>query len=106
MSISQDEVINWCGKLVEKIPDFPPLDQCLEAIPILESLADLPAGTRVLLRGDTDVVVKEDGTIEDDIRLRSLLETLECGLQRGWVLLVYGHRGRDPKLSLEPVWTV
>jgi phosphoglycerate kinase len=103
VTVSQDEVINWCSQLVEKTPDFPPMDQCLEAIPDLESLADLPAGTRVLLRGDTDVVVKEDDSIQDDIRLRSLLETLKFGLQRGWVQLVYGHRGRDPKLSLEPI---
>ncbi|MCH7988925.1 MAG: phosphoglycerate kinase [Planctomycetes bacterium] len=103
MTVSQDDVINWCSQLVEKTPDFPSMDRCLEAIPDLESLVDLPAGTRVLLRGDTDVVVKEDGSIEDDIRLRSLLETLDYGLQRGWVQLVYGHRGRDPKLSLEPI---
>ncbi|GIS61380.1 MAG: hypothetical protein CM1200mP2_36050 [Planctomycetaceae bacterium] len=31
------------------------------------------------------------------------METLSYGSQRGWVQLVYGHRGRDPELSLEPI---
>jgi len=79
------------------------MEKCLAGIPDWESLSDLPAGTRVLIRGDTDVVVRDDGSIEDDVRLRSLLGTLQFGLERGWVQLVYGHRGRDPRLSLEPV---
>ncbi len=100
MNVSQDEVIDWCSRLIEKSPDFPEMEKCLKAIPDLESLSELPAGTRVLIRGDTDVVVEDDGSIEDDVRLRSLLETLQFGLERGWVQLIYGHRGRDPRRAL------
>lgn len=79
------------------------METCLAAIPSLDTLADLPAGTRVLIRGDTDVVFDEQGNIEEDVRLQSLVQTLKFGLQRGWVIILYGHRGRDPQLSLKPV---
>ena len=103
MAISTSEVIDWCARLLDSSPDFPPLESCLESIPGLETLADLPAGTRVLVRGDVDVVVDENGRVTDDVRLRSLLPTLGTGCKRGWVQILYGHRGRDPKMSLEPV---
>jgi phosphoglycerate kinase len=93
----------WCAKLIEKSPDFPALEECLKKIPQLESLADLPAGTRVLVRGDTDVVFDDKGEPDDDSRLRALVDTLKLGVSKGWVQVLYGHRGRDPKLSLEPV---
>ena len=103
MTISIDDTIRWCSALIGSSDDIPPLETCLQAIPSLDSLGDLPAGSRVLVRGDTDVVVGDDGTIDNDVRLRSLVETLSYGSQRGWVQLVYGHRGRDPELSLEPI---
>ena len=93
----------WCAKLIEKSPNFPPLEECLKKIPEVDSLAPLPAGTRVLVRGDTDVVFDEKGEPDDDARLRALVETLNFGVARKWVQVLYGHRGRDPKLSLEPV---
>jgi phosphoglycerate kinase len=55
------------------------------------------------VRGDTDVVFDERGEPDDDSRLRALVDTLKFGVDRGWVQILYGHRGRDPKLSLEPV---
>ena len=79
------------------------METCLAAIPSLDTLANLPAGTRVLIRGDTDVVFDEQGNIEEDVRLQSLVQTLKFGLERGWVIILYGHRGRDPQLSLKPV---
>ncbi len=103
--VSKDEMVRWCARLIEKSPDFPALEACLDAIAGLDSLDDLPSGTRVLLRGDLDVVVDDNGAIGDDVRLRSLLATLRHGCRRGWVLIVYGHRGRDPQLSLQPVAT-
>jgi len=103
VGVSQERVIEWCARQIEDAPDFPGLEECLDAIPQLDSLADLPAGTRVLVRGDTDVVVDENGKIEDDVRLQSLIETLKFGCEKGWVQILYGHRGRDPQLSLEPV---
>ncbi len=93
----------WCAQLIEKSPHFPALEECLKKIPPLEALSDLPAGTRVLVRGDTDVVFDDRGEPDDDARLRALVETLKFGAGKGWVQILYGHRGRDPKLSLEPV---
>lgn len=103
MAVSRERVIQWCTRLIDESPGFPPLGECLDAIPRLESLADLPAGTRVLVRGDTDVVVDAAGNVQEAVRLQSLLETLRFGWQRGWVQVLYGHRGREPELSLEPV---
>ncbi len=103
MPVSVEKMQEWCAKLIEKSPDFPALEECLKKIPQLESLADLPAGTRVLVRGDTDVVFDDKGEPDDDSRLRALVDTLKLGVSKGWVQVLYGHRGRDPKLSLEPV---
>lgn len=103
MAISTDDTVRWCSMLAGGSDDIPALEDCLEAIPNLDSLDALPTGTRVLVRGDTDVVVQDDGSIRDDVRIRSLVDTLSFGARRGWVQLVYGHRGRDPELSLEPV---
>lgn len=103
MSVTADKVQDWCARLIEKSPDFPPLAECLKKIPQLDALGDLPAGTRVLVRGDTDVVFEEDGSIEDDSRLRALVDTLTFGHAKGWVQILYGHRGRKPELSLAPV---
>lgn len=103
MSVTVENAQAWCQKLVDKSPDFPALEECLKKIPQLQSLADLPAGTRVLVRGDTDVVFDDKGEPDDDSRLRALVDTLKFGVGKGWVQILYGHRGRDPKLSLEPV---
>ncbi|MGQ0635512.1 MAG: phosphoglycerate kinase [Planctomycetaceae bacterium] len=103
MSVTVEGVQDWCQKLIDKSPGFPSLENCLEKIPQLEALADLPAGTRVLVRGDTDVVFDDQGRPDDDSRLRALVDTLKFGADRGWVQVLYGHRGRDPNLSLAPV---
>ena len=81
--VSVREVTDWCTQLVEPGSGLPEFEQCLDAIPGLDSLAGLQAGTRVLVRGDVDVNVKE-GTVTEDVRLRSLLETLAFGAERGW----------------------
>jgi phosphoglycerate kinase len=103
VTVTADRVEEWCGKLIENSPNFPALEECLKKIPPLEALSDLPAGTRVLVRGDTDVVFDDQGEPDDDARLRALVETLKFGTARGWVQILFGHRGRDPKLSLQPV---
>lgn len=103
MSVTAAAMQEWCAQLIEKSANFPPLEKCLEKIAAIESLSTLPAGTRVLVRGDTDVVFDDKGEPDDDSRLRALVETLKYGVERGWVQVLYGHRGRDPKLSLEPV---
>ena len=103
MSVSTEQMVEWCRNLLVESPDFPPLEACLEVIPPVAKLGSLPAGTRVLVRGDTDVVFDEQGRPDDDSRLRALIETLKCGVERGWVQILYGHRGRKPELSLQPV---
>ncbi|MFN0053348.1 MAG: phosphoglycerate kinase [Planctomycetales bacterium] len=103
MSVTVDQTLAWCRALLETSPDFPPLEQCLEKISSLEGLADLPAGTRVLVRGDLDVAFTPQGALTDDSRLRALIETLRFGKERGWVQILYGHIGRKPELSLASV---
>src|SRR5262245_46661411 len=103
VSATVERVQEWCARLIEKSPEFPSLEACLKKIPPLEALWDLPSGTRVLVRGDTDVVFDDKGEPDDDSRLRALVETLKFGVDKGWVQILYGHRGRDPNLSLEPV---
>jgi phosphoglycerate kinase len=78
------------------------LPEYLKAIPRLDSLASIPSGTPVLVRGDVDA--KPGKTIgEGDIRLRSMVETLKYGQSKGWKLIVFGHRGRKPEETLEAV---
>ncbi len=103
MSVSVERALSWCQKLIDKSPGFPSLEECLPKIPQLDSLADLPAGTRVLVRCDTDVAFLPDGSLEEDVRLRSLVETLRFGVAHGWVQIVFGHIGRKKENSLKPV---
>src|SRR6185295_14558369 len=80
----------------------PPLQDYLAAITRLDSLANLPKGTCVLVRGDVDA--KPGPTVgEGDIRLRSMRETLEFGRERGWNQVIFGHIGRKPEESLKKV---
>jgi phosphoglycerate kinase len=69
------------------------LSEYLNSIPRLKSLSDVPSGTAVLVRGDVDC--KPGPEIgQEDIRLRSMKETLEFGRKRGWKQIVFGHLGR------------
>ena len=70
--------------------------------PRLQSLADLPSGTAVLVRGDVDA--KPGAKIgEGDERLRSMVDTLQFGIKQGWKQIVFGHIGRKPEGSLKSV---
>jgi phosphoglycerate kinase len=74
----------------------------LAAIPRLDALSDVPAGTPVLVRGDVDA--KPGPNVGDgDIRLRSMVETLDFGMRRGWKQIIFGHIGREPEKSLAKV---
>lgn len=74
----------------------------LAAIPRLDSLADVPSGTVVLIRGDVDC--KPGAAIGDgDIRLRSMEATLRYGIDRGWKQVIFGHIGREKEKSLDKV---
>jgi phosphoglycerate kinase len=104
MSVTPQTMDTWIRKLLGAYPEETrrQLPEFLAAIPRLDALADLPAGTSVLVRGDVDCKPgKEVG--QGDIRLRSMADTLNFGRQRGWKQIVFGHIGRDPEASLSSV---
>jgi phosphoglycerate kinase len=94
----------WCERLIagrSAAPDLT-LPDYVRAIPKLDSLANVRSGTVVLVRGDVDA--KPGAKIgEGDIRLRSMVETLNFGRQKGWKQVIFGHIGRDPEASLKKV---
>ncbi|HYH48365.1 MAG TPA: phosphoglycerate kinase [Acidimicrobiia bacterium] len=76
----------------------------------LPRLEDLPLqpGARVLLRADFNVPLSDGGRIEDDLRIRAALPTIEWLLDRQVAIIACSHLGRpkgapDPKYSLAPV---
>ncbi len=75
-------------------------------VPVLEDLPPLD-GRRVLVRCDFNVPI-HDGTITDDLRIRSAVPTLRWLLDQGATVVACTHLGRpkgtpDPKYSVEPV---
>ena len=80
-------------------------------------LEDLPPvdGKRVLVRCDFNVPITRAGTadhptatIDDDLRIRAALPTLQWLIERGAIVTACSHLGRpkgapDPKYSMEPV---
>ncbi|MBN2216259.1 MAG: phosphoglycerate kinase [Pirellulales bacterium] len=104
MSITVEAMAAWCRRLLGADPSMPKLtlEEYVAAMPRLSSLADVPSGTPVLVRGDVDAKPgKQIG--EGDIRLRSMEETLRFGRERGWIQIVFGHIGREPEKSLDKV---
>jgi phosphoglycerate kinase len=94
---------SWLERLLNSEDDFSGMapEEYLKLIPRVDGLQLLP-GTPVLIRCDVDVKVK-DGKIGDDSRLKSALETLNYCIQKGWKVIIFGHIGRDPELTLRPV---
>ncbi|HEX2701531.1 MAG TPA: phosphoglycerate kinase [Acidimicrobiales bacterium] len=75
-------------------------------LPQLEDLPD-PSGKRVLLRADFNVPIS-DGHIDDDLRIRAALPTIEWLQEHGATVTACTHLGRpkgkpDPKYTVEPV---
>jgi phosphoglycerate kinase len=104
MSVTQQTIVNACRELVDPAGEAErlSLEDYLRAVPRLASLADVPRGTPVLVRGDVDA--KPGPRVgEGDLRLRSMLETLEFGRRHGWKQIVFGHIGRKPEGTLHAV---
>lgn len=104
MAITAQTIEKACRALLDPAGEGPrlSLEDYLAAIPRLDALADVPRGTAVLVRGDVDA--KPGPAVGDgDIRLRSMVETLEVGRRLGWKQIVFGHIGRKPEGSLKAV---
>ncbi len=104
MAVSEKEMVKWCETLLagrKAAPDLTLADY-IRAIPGLASIQELPSGTPVLVRGDLDA--KPGEKIGDgDVRLRSMVDTLEFGRKHGWKQIIFGHIGRKPEGSLAKV---
>jgi phosphoglycerate kinase len=104
MAVTPEGIVSFARGVLGDDSNVPKLqvEKYLAAIPRLQSLADLPSGTPVLLRGDTDA--KPGATVGDgDIRLRSMKGTLDYARQKGWKVVIFGHIGREPEKSLSKV---
>src|SRR6476646_5310238 len=104
MPVTEKQMQSWCDTLLAgraAAPDLSLADY-LRAIPGLASLDQVKSGTPVLVRGDVDA--KPGDKIGDgDIRLRSMVDTLERGRAHGWKQIIFGHIGRKPEGSLTKV---
>lgn len=104
MRMTPEYLDRWCRTLLGANPEAPKLtlEQYLDGIPRLDSLANVASGTAVLVRGDLDA--KPGPKVGDgDIRLQSMVDTLRFGRQKGWKQVVFGHIGRKPEGSLKAV---
>ena len=75
-------------------------------LPRLEDLPD-PSGKRVLVRADFNVPIT-DGRIDDDLRIRSALPTIEWLQEHGATVTACSHLGRpkgkpDDRYTMDPV---
>ncbi len=104
MPVTPETMKAWCRNLLGGNPKQTrrPLREYLDKVPRLDSLASLPQGTVVIIRGDVDAK-PGDKIGEGDIRLRSMVETLRFGQNQGWKQILFGHIGRDPAGSLSKV---
>jgi phosphoglycerate kinase len=104
MAETEKEMVAWCETLLagrDAAPDLTLADYVRD-IPGLALIEHVPSGAPVLVRGDLDC---EPGPHvgDGDIRLRSMVDTLEFGRKRGWKQVVFGHIGRKPEGSLAKV---
>lgn len=79
-----------------------PLETLLDAIPRVDELVGVPAGTTVLVRADIDVPIKADQVV-DMSRIEADSATIRYCHERGWKTVIFGHVGRDKSNSASPV---
>jgi phosphoglycerate kinase len=103
MPVSTERVRDWCCRLIDPPTSSADLECLVAKIPRLPSLADLPVGTPVLVRCDTNVPMEHGRATGSESRLRSLTETLSFGRERGWRQIIHGHLGVDGQESLAPI---
>jgi phosphoglycerate kinase len=104
MAVTDREMIVWCETLLagrDAAPELTLADY-IRAIPGMAELDNVPSGATVLVRGDLDAKPGEKAG-EGDIRLRSMVDTLKFGQNRGWKQVIFGHIGRKPEGSLAKV---
>lgn len=73
-----------------------------------QTIRDVPIDHQtVLVRTDYNVPLNKKGEIDDDLRIRASLPTLQYLLDHHCKVVIIAHlgrpEGRDPKLSLEPI---
>jgi phosphoglycerate kinase len=102
MKVTAEQIVPWVNRLLGLLPREADLKVYVNEVPRLETLADVPSGTPVLVRGDVDAKPGEK-IGEGDIRLRSMVDTLKFGQSKGWKQIVFGHIGRKPEGSLAKV---
>lgn len=73
----------------------------------LRSIVEVPENSRVILKMDLDVPMR-DGRVEDSDRLKKTLPTIKTLLDKHCRICIIGHlsrpKGNDPSLSLYPVY--
>jgi len=71
-------------------------------LPDIREVKDLK-GKKVLLRAELNVLV-QNGKVVDDYRIRLALQTIHFLQKKGAKTIIIAHIGRDPALSLKPVF--
>jgi phosphoglycerate kinase len=101
--ITEKEFAHSLNRIYSQEPELNslPLEDILAPIPRIDQL-QLPAGTRVMIRCDLDVPLK-DGAVADPSRLEAIAHSVTYAVGQRWTPILFGHLGREPQNSLKPV---
>ena len=74
----------------------------IDLVSPMKTIRDLDiTGKRVLIRVDFNVPMDEQGTITDDLRIRTVLPTIEYALDQGAKVILCSHMGRPKGQRVE-----